>query len=291
MVIAFLVVVAVVRPARTTIFTPFSSPLHTQHTHAAHAAIVFNRDQHPQPHPAFPAATTPSGRWPRLRRLKLLCLGRVDEIAPLLTDRTPGWTAFCALIILLGCGLYGTSVGLWRSPLQSAYTGLKIPLLIFLTCAGNALLNGLLGQVLGSGLGFRQATSAIILSFVTAACILGAFSPLAFFILYNTPALASVDQGAGHSITLLTHVGLIAYAGIMANIRLLSLLHRFAPDRRAARTTLLAWLGGNLLLGSQLSWVLRPFIGSPGLPVEFLRSDPLRGNFFEAVRAAIQQLL
>ncbi|MBC8010208.1 MAG: hypothetical protein H7067_08930 [Burkholderiales bacterium] len=225
------------------------------------------------------------------RRLKALCLGRVAEIAPMLEDRSPRWVLFCALVVLLGCGFYGTSVGLWRSPVQSLYTGLKIPLLIFLTCAGNALLNGMLGQILGAGLGFRQTSVAIGLSFVTAACILGAFSPLTFFVLYNTPPLASAGQATGHSITLLTHVALIAYAGIMANVRLLSLLRHFAGARGPALATLLAWLGGNLLLGTQLSWVLRPFIGSPGLPVEFLRAEPLRGNFFEAVWAAIQRLL
>jgi hypothetical protein len=221
----------------------------------------------------------------------MLCLGSVDEIVPALDDRSGRWFVFCTLVILVGSGLYGTSVGLWRSPLQSLFTGLKFPLLIFLTCAGNALLNGLLAQALGTGLGFRQVTTAIILSFMTAACILGALSPLTFFVLYNTPALASPEQGSGHSITLLTHVTLIAYAGTMANVRLLSLLRHFAVSRHAARTTLFAWLGGNLLLGTQLSWVLRPFIGSPSLPVEFLRDDPLRGNFFEGVQGAIQKLL
>jgi hypothetical protein len=238
---------------------------------------------------ALPAPSPPVAC--SLRRLKILCLGRTAEIAPLLDDRSPRWAMVCMLAILAGCGLYGTSVGLWRSPLQSVYTGVKIPLLIFLTCGGNALLNGLLGQALGSGLGFRQTTAAILLSFTTAACILGAFSPLTFFVLWNTPALDSPDPGAGHSITLLTHVTLIAYAGAMANLRLLALLRRFAPTRGAAVATLLAWLGGNLLLGTQLSWVLRPFIGTPGLPVEFLRDEPLRGNFFEAVQAAIQRLL
>jgi hypothetical protein len=226
-----------------------------------------------------------------LRRLKLLCLGRVDEMVQMLEDRDSRWAFFCGLVIFWGCGLYGISVGLWRSPLQSAYTGLKIPLLIFLTCFGNAVLNGLLGQALGAGLGFRQIFVSIVLSFTTAACILGAFSPLTFFVLYNTPPLISGDQQIGHSITLLTHVLTIAYAGIMANLRLLALLRYFAPTNAAARTTLLAWLGGNLLLGTQLSWVLRPFIGSPNLPVEFFRADPLRGNFFEAVWAAVKTVI
>ena len=224
------------------------------------------------------------------RRLKALCLGRTDEIAVMIEDRSPRWSLFLVLVILVGCGAYGVSVGLWRSPLQSAYTALKIPLLIFLTCGANALLNGLLAQLIGSGLGFRHASAAILLSFALASCLLAAFAPLTLFSLLNTPPLASVDAGAGHSLTLLTHVALIAYAGIMANARLLALLRRFATTRRAATTTLLAWLGGNLLLGAQLAWVLRPFIGSPGLPVEFLRADPLRGNFFEAVWGALQRL-
>ena len=225
-----------------------------------------------------------------LRRLKALCLGRVDEIALMVEDRSPRWLCFCGLVIFLGCGSYGISVGLWRSPLQSAYAGLKIPLLIFLTCGGNALLNGLLSQLFGSGLGFRQSSAAILLSFTLAACMLAAVGPLSFFLLWNTPPLASSAAGPGHSLTLLSHVALIAYAGVMANARLLSLLRRFAPARRAASATLAAWLGGNLLLGTQLAWVLRPFVGSPGLPVEFLRADPLRGNFFEAVWGALQRL-
>ena len=67
--------------------------------------------------------------------------------------------------------------------------------------------------------------------------------------------------------------------------------HQASGERRTARTVLWSWLGGNFLLGSQLAWILRPFIGSPGLAVEFLRPDPLRGNFYEAVGRAVKHLL
>ena len=70
-------------------------------------------------------------------------------------------------------------------------------------------------------------------------------------------------------------------------LRSLKLLN--APG--TARRVLLSWLAGNLLLGSQLAWMLRPFIGSPKLSVQFLRPDFLRGNFFEAVGRAIAHLL
>ncbi len=62
------------------------------------------------------------------------------------TKSPAGWpisirSARCVvcLLILVGCGIYGATVGLWRAPLQAAFTAVKFPLLIFLTCAGNAL--------------------------------------------------------------------------------------------------------------------------------------------------------
>ena len=82
-----------------------------------------------------------------------------------------------------------------------------------------------------------------------------------------------------------------AFAGIAANVRLVQLLRELSGSAGAARKVLFAWLAGNLLLGSQLSWIFRPFVGSPNLPVEFLRADPFRGSFYEAVFNAARQLL
>jgi hypothetical protein len=43
------------------------------------------------------------------------------------------------------------------------------------------------------------------------------------------------------------------------------------------------------LVGAQMSWVLRPFIGSPDIPFEWFR--PRSSNFFEAVFQALRSLL
>ena len=53
---------------------------------------------------------------------------------------------------------------------------------------------------------------------------------------------------------------------------------------------MLAWLGGNGFLGAQFSWILRPFFGTPGLEVQFLRPNPLRGNFYQTVWRSIDQI-
>ncbi len=44
-----------------------------------------------------------------------------------------------------------------------------------------------------------------------------------------------------------------------------------------------AWLASYAFVGCQLSWILRPFVGSPFFPVEFLRPDALDRNFYEFV--------
>jgi hypothetical protein len=214
-----------------------------------------------------------------INRLKILLGGDPEKIRQWLEESNLRCTAVCTLVVLIGSGLYGFTVGLWRAPLQALYTAIKFPLLIFLTCAGNALLNCLLAQLLGSGLSARQTSLAILMSFALT------------FVLYNTPPLASQATLLGHSIILLVHVFFIACAGVIANHRLYRLLEKVSPTRAIARQVLAGWLGGNFLLGSQLAWVLRPFIGSPGLAIEFLRQDPLRGNFYEAVFRALRHLL
>lgn len=222
---------------------------------------------------------------------KTVLRGDADEIARWLVDSKTWHALRGAVMILVGCGIYGATVGLWRAPLQGVFTSIKFPLLIFLTCGCNALLNGMLAQTLGSGLSFRQTSLAILLSFATSALLLAALSPLALFVLCNTPPLGSAADRTGHAVMLLTNVAIIAYAGVLANQRLFRLLEKMSGSRAVARRVLFSWLAGNLFLGAQLAWTLRPFIGSPHLAVQFLRDDPLRGNFYEAVWRAFARLI
>ena len=55
------------------------------------------------------------------------------------------------------------------------------------------------------------------------------------------------------------------------------------------RVVFLIWLAVFVLVGAQMSWVLRPFIGSPGS--EFTWFRPRESSFFEAVMTSIWGLL
>ena len=74
-------------------------------------------------------------------------------------------------------------------------------------------------------------------------------------------------------------------------MRLGALLVQHTGSTPTALRTLLAWLAGNAFLGAQFSWILRPFFGSPSLEVAFLREDPMRGSFHEAVFRSSKRIL
>jgi hypothetical protein len=225
------------------------------------------------------------------------------EIATLLRGESQSiavWTeqwsvqrfAFHVGVIVMCAGLYGAAMGWWRDPQQALFTAAKFPLVILLTTAGTALLNAMLAPLLGLNIPFRQSFSAILMSFTIAAAILGAFSPLMAFMVWNAPPMSpETIRGATYSFIKLANVVVIAFAGTTGNARLFQLLTRLGGSRTVALRVLFAWLAVNLFLGSQLSWILRPFIGSPSLPVEFFRATALHGNFYENVFHSVQQIL
>ena len=229
----------------------------------------------------------------KIRQLSVLLGGNPtalkDWAAHWEKGRVLGYTA----VIFTGAGLYGAAMGYWRSPVQAGYNLVKFPLVVLLTTLGNALLNGMLAPLLGLNLGFRQSLMLVLMSFTIAAAVLGSFAPIVFFIVWNTPSLAGQMEvpWAAYNFVQLTQVVIIAFAGVVANVRLFRLLHSLSGSSRVARKILFAWLVGNLFLGSQLCWILRPFIGSPVLPVEFIRPNAFQGNFYETVFHAIGHLL
>jgi hypothetical protein len=218
-------------------------------------------------------------------RLSVLLRGEVES----LQSWSAQWNAPRLLshlaIIIVGAGAYGATVGWWRDPLQALYTAIKFPLIILLTATGNAMLNVMLAPLLGLNIPFRQSFLSILMSFTIAGAILGSFAPIVAFVIWNSPPMSpNAWESAGpYCVILLTFVVVIAFAGITANLRLLQLLRKLGGRGDVAWRVVFAWLVGNLFFGTQLSWILRPFIGAPGLPVQFLRHDAFKGNFYETI--------
>ncbi|WP_146849213.1 hypothetical protein [Brevifollis gellanilyticus] len=221
---------------------------------------------------------------PHLARLRLLARGEPEALAGWLRQTLTRETLLTLIVtIIAGCALYGFGLGLWRAPLQGVFVAVKMPLLIFLTLLVNGLINGMLGLLLGSGMSFRQTVVACLMSFAIFSLIVGSFSPLIILWVLDSPPPGQPGGAEWYRIFLLGNTAIIAFAGIVANHKLLGLIQAFSGDAAAGWRTLVAWLAGNLFVGAQLSYILRPFFGNPELPVQFLRPNPLEGNFYEAV--------
>jgi hypothetical protein len=229
---------------------------------------------------------------PRLADLGVLLRGESRHIIAWMEQWEASRVFFHFAMIGAGAGAYAAAIGWWHAPLQACYAALKLPLVILLTTLGNALLNAMLAPLLGLNISFRQCLLSVLTSFTLASVILGSFSPLAAFLVWNasTWAPGEPQSDSGHAIVLLAYVGVIALAGIASNLRLFQLLTELGGSVVVARRVLFAWLAGNLFLGSQFSWILRPFIGLPWEPVRFLSEHPLRGNFYESVFGALRHL-
>ena len=207
--------------------------------------------------------------------------------------RQSGLISICLGAIIIGAGMYGAVMGSWRDALQAFYTSIKLPLVILLTTLGNGLINAMLAPLLGLNVGFRQSLLLVLISFALASLILAGLAPIALFLVWNTPPLTSNTDayGAEHGFLQLNLALFVAFAGTVGNARLLPLLREWCSRASAARNVLLAWLASNLFLGSQICWLLRPFIWDPNRPVEFLGHEYFKGSFFETVFEAARRLL
>lgn len=197
----------------------------------------------------------------------------------------------CLGLIVGGLGIYGMTVGLWRGWEMAFYVSLKLPAAVLLTLLLNGVLNGMLGLALGSGIGFRQSLQFLLAGFGIMSVILGALSPVTFFLALNTPPAGGAQGATWHALTLLTHTCAIAFAGVISHAKLLSFVREFASSGEAGTRTFFAWLAGNLFVGGQVTWILRPYFGSPHLEVQFLRPNPLEGNFYDAVLNSALRLI
>ena len=194
-------------------------------------------------------------------------------------------------LIILGCGSYGLSMGLWRGWEMASYAGIKFPLVVIATLAVNALINGMFAMVLGSGITMRQSIQFLFTAFAIFALILGARSPITIGMALQGPLEEGPDARTFHSITLLTHVFMISYAGIVSHSMLLGALKKYAHTKIAGIQTFFAWLVGNLFVGAQIGWIARPFFGSPGNDIQFLRDDKFSSSFYESVFNSFQNIL
>ncbi len=213
-------------------------------------------------------------------------------------------------IVVLGV-VYGLCMGLYPllrgdagSLLQLLSGAVKVPALFLLTLLVTFpslyVFNALVGSRLSAGALWRFLTCAVALNMA----VLASFGPIVAFFSMSTTS---------YSFMLLLNVLMFAVAGAFGLGFLLKTLRRIPtgrqetdgsapplmpPDGASAPATpldpagkavpgapvkfvFLCWMVVFGLVGAQMGWLLRPFLGSPDQPFSFFRSR--ESNFFEAI--------
>ncbi|HYD01461.1 MAG TPA: hypothetical protein VEB22_09565 [Phycisphaerales bacterium] len=76
---------------------------------------------------------------------------------------------------------------------------------------------------------------------------------------------------------------MFAVATLMGQVVMLRrwrpLIERSRDTALRHRLLLLYWLGAYVFVGIQTGWMLRPFVGSPGIEPSFLRAEPFSNAY------------
>ena len=123
-------------------------------------------------------------------------------------------------------------------------------------------------------------------SMTVLAWVLLALAPVTLFLISTVapdPAAAASPDALRlpHNIMLLLHYSLLAIAGLFAVLRFHHILRATLPPACNRSALALLWLAAYALVGAQLAWILRPFVGSPFYPIAFIRPDALQRNVYE----------
>lgn len=191
-----------------------------------------------------------------------------------------------AVFVAVACALYGAVLAGWSSPRLAAYVAVKFPLLFFGTTLLVALFNWLSALLFDADLRFRDVLFIAAATMSVLAWVLLALTPVTLFLVWTVapaPSAAATPEALHlpHNIILVLHGALLAIAGLFASLRFHHILRTTLPPACNRSALALFWLAAYALVGAQLAWILRPFVGSPFYPLAFLRSDALQRNVYE----------
>ncbi len=245
------------------------------------------------------------GWFTELDRLLRGELTRVSSLERGGLDIAPG--RLTVIIVVLAM-IYGVCMGSFaafriKGPtgMQMVASMIKVPLLFYLTLVVTLPSLYVFNTLVGSRLRLGTVVRLLVASLGVMVAVLASLGPIVAFFSVST---------ASHPFMLLFNVFFFTVSGVLGLSFLLNTLHRLSivdsqPSLPAGggsesvepkgaldpienrvlskhvKTVFRLWVIVFALVGAQMGWVLRPFIGNPNLPFAWFR--PRESNFFQAV--------
>jgi hypothetical protein len=226
----------------------------------------------------------------------------------------PIW-GLCVVIDVLGL-FYGLCMGAFvmtggnHAPMQIVATMLKVPALFLLTLIVTLPSLYVFNAMVGSRLAFRPMLRLLVAALGVMLAVLGSIGPIVGFFSFTTTS---------YPFMVLLNVIVYAVAGFLGLAFLLQTLHRLTIIQsnidpqplpqvsegespasgpldesgdhvlgQHVRTIFRIWVIVFGLVGAQMAWVLRPFIGHPHQAFTWFR--PTGSNFFQGVFQSLKAL-
>jgi hypothetical protein len=261
-----------------------------------------------------------------LKHLDQLLRGEVTHPETLSANTIQVQARSLALLIVLLGVVYGVCMGsyslLKETPtiadpsgryLQILATSIKVPTLFYLTLLVTYPSLYVFNALVGSRLSSLSVMRLLIASLAVNLAVLASLGPIVLFFSISTKSYAFI---------LLLNVAMFSVAGLLGLMFLLQTLHRLTNIQirsaveppsssegevephnepsaldmpsgqtlgRHTRLVFRCWVILFAVVGTQMGWVIRPFVGNPSLPFSWFRER--ESNFFEAVVGALRALL
>ncbi|MEM7316020.1 MAG: hypothetical protein AAF497_23025 [Planctomycetota bacterium] len=172
------------------------------------------------------------------------------------------------VLVFLFAGIYGAAMGSYecRSAerlVHVAFVATKAPLLLLATFAISLPSFYVINSLFGLQRDFPIVLRAILATQAGVAIILASLAPVTLFWYAST-----TDYGSA----VLFNAFVFGAASLLGQ-RLMRSFYRRLIERDARHATMLwIWIAVYALVGVQMGWIMRPFIGSVDEPVQFFRS-------------------
>jgi len=179
--------------------------------------------------------------------------------------------------------VYGAVLGASHSLLQSLSSAIKLPVLFFATLLITAPTLYFFHVLFGSSQNITQSVALILTGITVTSVILLALAPVTLFFLVTT---------GNYAFFKLLNVAIFAIAGIRGVAFLsegLGIVSNNTEGAARRRNIVRLWIVLYALVGTQMVWTLRPFVGAPTLGFELFRD--IGGNFYTNVMASIGEVL
>ncbi len=175
------------------------------------------------------------------------------------------------LTIAVGAGSFGAVLGAYRGGVQILFAGIKLPLVVLLTAAICAPALSAINGAMGRSFDLRRDLAIVLVALATGCLALAAMAPIVLF---------GQMWGLGYHELVLLAVMCCTVAGAFGFVPLLVGL--WQTGREGVIWTIGALFLVFALVGSQMSWTLRPYLLRPRTEeVPFVRQ--VEGSFLDSV--------